>query len=297
MRDDNSLLIYGLGFSGQATAQLALSAGWRVTATVRSSEKAEAMRTAFPDLHVIALDQHDAAIQLHRATLSSSHILMCAPTVEQADGKHVDPYLHVSTLDWFAGATWIGYLSTTVVYGDWHGEWVDETSDTRSKSVRGRRRLDAESQWSALNAAVHIFRLAGIDGPGRNALETVRKGRARIIDKPGQVFSRIHVEDIADVVWASMNAGTAKPGAPDVFNVCDDEPCEPGVVIRHACDMLGVTAPDPVAFEDAGLSAMGRSFYEDNKRVSNAKVRALLGRSLRYPSFREGLAAEYKRRS
>ena len=295
MRANSSLLIYGLGFSGQALARLALADKWTVTATVRTSEKAAAMRSAYPALKVIALDCPEAPEQLRHSTVTASHILMSAPTAEQANGAHDDPYLSVASPDWFESTQWVGYLSTTVVYGDWQGEWVDETSETRSVSVRGQRRLEAEKQWSALSAPVHIFRLAGIYGPGRNALETVRKGRARIIDKPGQVFSRIHVEDIADVVWASMNQATAQPGAADVFNVCDDEPCEPRIVIHHACDMLGVTPPQPVAFEDAGLSAMGRSFYEDNKRVSNAKAHALLGRALRYPSYREGLAAEFKR--
>lgn len=295
MREDNSLLIYGLGFSGQALARLALADQWTVTATVRTSEKAAAMRATFPELNVIALDHPDAPEHLQRSTVTASHILMSAPTAEQANGVHDDPYLSVASPDWFESATWVGYLSTTVVYGDWQGEWVDETSETRSVSVRGRRRLEAEKKWSTLWVPVHIFRLAGIYGPGRNALETVRKGRARIIDKPGQVFSRIHVEDIADVVWASMNHATAQPGKADIFNVCDDEPCEPRIVIRHACDMLGVAPPQPVAFEDAGLSAMGRSFYEDNKRVSNAKARSLLGRTLRYPSYREGLAVEFKR--
>ena len=294
MRENQSLLIFGLGFSGRAVARLALHAGWQVTATVRSTDKAIAVKAQCPEITCLPLDDDGSLDALATATGQASHILMAAPTAEQSDGHHADPFLSIAERDWFSGDCWLGYLSTTVVYGDWEGRWVTESSETRSQSVRGRRRIAAEAQWSALDAKVHIFRLAGIYGPGRNALETVRDGRARIIDKPGQVFSRIHVDDIAQIVWASMQAPTAISGGPEIYNVCDDYPCEPGEVIRYACQLLGVNPPLSVAFQDAGLSAMGRSFYEDNKRVSNAKAKRLIGGGMLFPTYKEGLNAEFK---
>ncbi len=182
-----------------------------------------------------------------------------------------------------------------MVYGDWQGAWVSEDSETRSTSTRGLARLRAEAEWTGLSTTkslgLHVFRLAGIYGPGRNALETVLAGKARIIDKPDQVFSRIHVEDIATAIFASMTAPTADVGTAEVFNVCDDEPCPPGTVIAHACDLLNRPVPTPVSMGEAGLSAMGRSFYADNKRVSNQKLQDCFGWTPAFPTYREGLAA------
>ena len=185
---------------------------------------------------------------------------------------------------------WVGYLSTTGVYGDRGGGRVDEASALRPSTARGRRRVAAEAAWLGLEREhgfpVHVFRLAGIYGPGRSQLDQVRAGTARRVVKPGQVFSRIHVDDLAAVLEASM-AGP-NPGA--VYNVCDDLAAPPQDVVAYACQLLGVAPPPTVPFEDAGLGEMARSFYAENKRVDNRRIKRELGVTLEFPSYREGLA-------
>jgi nucleoside-diphosphate-sugar epimerase len=177
------------------------------------------------------------------------------------------------------------------VYGDRGGGWVDEATPPCPSGPRGRRRVAAERGWLELwrrcGVPVHVFRLAGIYGPGRSPFAALRAGMARPIDRPGHVFSRIHVEDLAGVLAASIAA--PRPGA--IYNVCDDEPAEPAAVIAHAAGLLGVAAPPPVPLEEAGLSPMARSFWADNRRVSNALIKTELGIRLRYPDYRAGLAA------
>lgn len=186
---------------------------------------------------------------------------------------------------------WVGYLSTTGVYGDTGGAKVDETAPLNPSNARSRYRVEAEAAWLAFGqthgVAVHVFRLAGIYGPGRSALDKVRAGHARRIDLPGHAFSRIHVDDIAAVLRASM----AAPDAGRVYNVCDDEAAPGGDVVSFACDLLGAPPPPLVALADAELSAMAHSFYNDNRRISNARMTRELGVTLRYPTYREGLAA------
>ena len=283
------LFCFGLGFSGQALAKLALSKGWRVSGTVRSEEKAERLKKA--GINALVLDAAEATAlsdPIRAALAETTHLLQSIGTAKAGN----DPLLPlIQPLAPSLQAQWAGYLSTTVVYGDWDGAWVDEMSEARSQSRRGLARLEAEAAWNDLGLPLHVFRLAGIYGPGRNALETVRQGRARIIDKPGQVFSRIHVEDIASSVFASMEKPTAAVGQPEVFNVCDDLPCAPGEVIEHACAMLDAEPPTPMKLEDAGLSEMGKSFYADNKRVSNQKLKDVFGWQPAFPTYREGLAA------
>jgi nucleoside-diphosphate-sugar epimerase len=207
-----------------------------------------------------------------------------------ADG---DPVLaiHGDDIVGIEGLRWLGYLSTTGVYGDRGGGWVDESAELSPSGERGRRRVAAEAGWLALwhrhGMPVHIFRLAGIYGPGRSPFEALRAGTAKRIDKPGQVFSRIHVEDLACVLAASISR--PRPGG--VYNVCDDDPAAPEAVVAHAAALLGVPAPPLVPFEAAGLSPMARSFYDDNKRVSNRLIKSELGVTLRHPDFRAGLAA------
>jgi len=186
---------------------------------------------------------------------------------------------------------WIGYLSTTGVYGDRGGDWVDETATCTPATERGEWRLAAEREWLAYRhetgLPVHIFRLAGIYGPGRGPLAKVRDGTARRIVKPGQVFSRIHVEDIATVLEASIER--PHPGA--VYNVCDDEAAPPEEVIAHAAELLGLPVPPAEPFDTAEMTPMARSFYAESKRVSNARIKSELGVELAYPTYREGLAA------
>ncbi|WP_439123769.1 SDR family oxidoreductase, partial [Marivita sp.] len=187
-----------------------------------------------------------------------------------------------------ARANWVGYLSTTGVYGDAKGDWVDESAPLSPATERGRRRVNAEAAWAAIpDLPLHIFRLAGIYGPGRGPFTKVRDGTARRIIKPGQVFSRIHVEDIAQVLEASM--ADPKPGT--VYNLCDDDPAPPQDVIAHAATLLGVAAPPETPFEQAELSPMARSFYAESKRVRNDRIKSDLGVTLKYPDYRAGLAA------
>jgi nucleoside-diphosphate-sugar epimerase len=200
-------------------------------------------------------------------------------------GRHRDDIADMPNL------MWLGYLSTTGVYGDRGGGWVDETSELCPGSERGRRRVAAEAGWLQLRrdrgVPVHIFRLAGIYGPGRSPFDALRIGTARRVGKPGQVFSRIHVDDLAVVLLASINR--LLPGA--VYNVCDDEPASSADVIAHAAALLGVPTPPLMPFDSADLSPMARSFYADNKRVSNALIKKELRVQLRYPNYRAGLAA------
>jgi nucleoside-diphosphate-sugar epimerase len=221
----------------------------------------------------------------------SSYLLSSVPPDE-----HGDPVLdlHGADIARTRSLRWVGYLSTTGVYGDRGGGWVDETSPLLPTGERGRRRVSAEGQWLDLRRRhgipVHVFRLAGIYGPGRSALDAVRSGSPRRIVKPGQVFSRIHVADIARVLRASM----ARPRPGTVYNVCDDDPAPPADVVAFACELLGVAPPPPVPIEEAELSEMALSFYADIKRVSNRRIKQELGVSLLYPGYRDGLAALLK---
>ena len=183
------------------------------------------------------------------------------------------------------------YLSTIGVYGDHGGAWVDETSAAAPRSERGRARLAAEAQWRALGEAagvpVHILRLAGIYGPGRNLLLKLREGGARRIAKPGQIFNRAHVEDIAQAIGLAL----AAPGPGGVWNVTDEEPAPPQDVIAFAAQLLGLEPPPEEAFDTADMTPIARSFYADNKRVSIAKLKRELGFKPKYPTYREGLRA------
>jgi nucleoside-diphosphate-sugar epimerase len=217
-----------------------------------------------------------------------THILVSIPPDDLGDPV-LD--LHGSEIAAIPGLLWLGYLSTTGVYGDRAGGWVDERSRLRPSGPRGRRRVAAEAGWQGLwhrrGVPVHIFRVAGIYGPGRSPFDALRAGTAKRFDKPGQVFSRIHVEDLASVLVASI--ARPRPGA--IYNVCDDEPAASEAVIAHAASLLGLAAPPLVPFDDAELSPMAMSFYDDNKRVSNALIKSELGVALRHPNYRAGLAA------
>ncbi len=218
-----------------------------------------------------------------------THLLISAPP-----GENGDPVLHLfgEQLQRLSKQLkWVGYLSTTGVYGDRGGDWVDEDSPLEPTTARGQRRLEAERSWLRLHSdfglPVHVFRLAGIYGPGRNTLLNVRDGSAKRIIKPGQIFSRIHVEDIAGVLAASI----AKPHPGRAYNVCDDEPCPPQEVVEFAANLLGLPLPPEIPFEQAELSPMAKSFYAESKRVSNRRIKTELGYKLIYPNYRDGLAA------
>jgi nucleoside-diphosphate-sugar epimerase len=255
-----------------------------VTGTCRSTEKQAVLcQCGFPAV------LFDRDRPLDTAALDGvTHLLVSVPP--DAVGDPVAA-MHARDIAAMRGLSWLGYLSTTGVYGDRGGGRVDETARLLPTGERGRRRVTAEQGWLRLwrdrSVPVHIFRLAAIYGPGRNAFDALRAGSAKRIDKPGQVFSRIHVEDLANVLIASMKR--PRPGA--VYNVCDDDPAPPAAVVTYAAELIGIEPPPLVPLEAAGLSPMARSFYADNKRVANRLIKSELGVTLRYPDFRAGLAA------
>jgi len=274
------LFSFGHGYSGTALARRLLPQGWRVIGTTRDPGRAEALRRE--GVEPLVWGRDDLAPALHEATHLLSSV---APT---QDG---DPVLGAFS-DTIAGIAprlaWAGYLSTTGVYGDHGGGWVDEDTPLAPATTRGRRRVAAEAAWRAIpGLPLHIFRLAGIYGPGRGPFEKLRAGTARRIVKPGQVFSRIHVEDIANVLAASI----ARPDPGAVYNLCDDDPAPPQDVIAFAAQLLELPAPPEVAFEAADLSEMARSFYAESKRVSNRRIKDELGVRLIHPDYRSGLRA------
>ena len=275
---------FGLGFTSLTLCDRLISAGWEIAGTVRSEQKANLLRNR--GIKVFTFDGIEANPEISESIRESSFILTSVPISES-----LDPVFEAygSVIESAPLLQWFGYLSTTVVYGNHDGNWVDETTPCTPSGLRGEKRLKAEQDWSSLALPLHVFRLAGIYGPGRNALETIKAGKARRIDKPGQVFSRIHVEDIATTVVASMENPKGKPGQPAIYNLCDDEPCEPRSVIEYGCQLLGQNPPPLVPFEEANLSAMGRTFYEDNKRVRNDRIKQELGVTLRYPNYRVAL--------
>jgi len=278
------LVCFGLGYCARVFAGRMRDKGWRVLGTSRGAERADALRAQGFEMCLFTGDA--PAMEAREALEQATHVL-----VSIAPGHTGDPVLthHADDLADAQRLEWIGYLSTVGVYGDHGGAWVDEDTLLRPKSERSVLRAGAEREWLEFGAqtdkAVHLFRLAGIYGPGRGPLENLRGGKARRIVKPGQMFNRIHVEDIATVLEASI----AFPRAGAIYNVTDDEPALPQDVVAYAAELLGIEAPPEVAFEDADLSPMGRSFYGENKRVSNARIKDELGVKLSYPSYREGM--------
>ncbi|MEJ6389864.1 SDR family oxidoreductase [Gymnodinialimonas ulvae] len=274
------LLIFGYGYSSRAIAR-ALPGGWDVRATTRKPAKIGAMQR--DGVTPLLFPGSDMTAHIDWA----SHVLISAGP---QNGR--DPVL-AELRRMFAAARhlrWVGYLSTTGVYGNHDGGWVTEETPLKASTKRGQARIDAEGEWMDLHRAhglpVHLFRLAGIYGPGRGPFEKVRSGTARRIIKDGQVFSRIHVDDIAQTILASIN----RPNPGTAYNVCDNDPAPPQDVIAHAADLLGLPVPPAVAFEDADMSSMARSFYAESKRVDNTRMKTELGVDLRYPDYRCGLA-------
>ncbi|MEX2454504.1 MAG: SDR family oxidoreductase [Rhodospirillaceae bacterium] len=283
----NTLFCFGLGYSAMALARRLDTQGWRIAGTCR----APARRAALGALGIGA-SLFDGSAPMDRPDLldGATHLLASIPP--DAEG---DPVLrhHADTLAGSGSLEWVGYLSTTGVYGNRGGDWVDEGSELRPGSDRSRRRAAAEAawlDWGAKNGVpVQVFRLAGIYGPGRSVAAQIKDGTARRIVKPGHLFSRIHVEDIATVLAASI----ARPEPGGIYNVCDDEPAAQADVIAYACELLGFPPPPAVPFEDAAteMSPMARSFWADNRRVRNDRIRDVLGVELAFPDYRAGLRA------
>jgi len=270
---DKTLFCFGFGYTARALAGKLQRDGWSIRGTTRDG-------TGAPD--GVSLQQWPGEdIRLAGVT----HML-----ISVAPGQNGDPVLN-ALRDRIAAAPdleWVGYLSTTAVYGDRGGDWVDETSDLRPASPRGNWRVAAEQDWQSVDGLpLHIFRLAGIYGPGRGPFSKLKSGNLRRIIKPGQVFSRIHVDDIVQVLCASISRPC--PGA--VYNVCDDEPVPPQDVIGYAAELQGLPLPPAVPFEEADMTPMARSFYSENKRVRNNRIRDELGVTLLFPDYRRGLKA------
>jgi nucleoside-diphosphate-sugar epimerase len=280
------LLCLGLGYSALYLARRLAQQGWHVTGTARTPAGAEAI--AAEGFAPLVFEGTRPGAGLAKALGSATHVLSSVPP-----GEFGDPVLihHADEIARAPALRWIGYLSTVGVYGDHKGGWVDETTPPKPVSERSRRRADAEAAWLALGASagkdVQIFRLAGIYGPKRSAIDRLREGTAQRIVKPGQVFNRIHVEDIAEVLIAAIEGR----GTHQIYNVADDEPAPPQDVIAYAAQLLHMPPPPEIAFKDADLPLMAKSFYVENKRVSNARLHHDLGLELKFPSYRQGLRA------
>ena len=278
------LLVFGMGFTSKALVEeLRPFAPGSVRGTTRSADKAAAIRALGVEPRVFPGGDLAADIEW------ASHVLISAGPQDGRDP--VLALLHHAFAQQAERLTWVGYLSTTGVYGDHQGGWVDETTPLTPSTKRGAARVATEGEWNALyrlhGLPLHTFRLPGIYGPGRGPFEKVRGGTARRIIKEGQVFGRIHVEDIAQTLVKSMHA--PRPGA--IYNVADDDPAPPQDVITYAAELLGVTLPPPIPYEEAEMTPMARSFYAESKRVDNRLIKEELGVRLRYPDYRSGLDA------
>jgi nucleoside-diphosphate-sugar epimerase len=281
------LFVFGLGYVGQAFAEALIARGWSVAASARGAERS----AAFAALGIEAVDADDKAAMTAALAGVNAVLVTAPPTAEGCPGlEAVIPALAATE----AFPDWIGYLSTTGVYGDFDGRWVFESSPLKAQSVEGARRVGAERDWRqvgrGMGLTVATFRLPGIYGPGRSALDRLRAGEGRRIVKPGQVFSRIHLDDIVAGLLASLD----RPRAGGIYNLCDDEPAPPQDVMEYAARLLGVAVPPDLPFNELGLSPATRRFYAENKRVSNALAKAELDWRPKYPTYREGLAAILK---
>lgn len=274
----NTLLSFGHGYSARALSRILLPQNWRIIGTTRSDDKATRLMNEgveprlWPGANMIpALD-------------AATHVLISAAPGD--DGDPVLAELRDEITKRAGQFAWVGYLSTTGVYGDHEGDWVDENTPLSPSTKRGQARIEAESAWADIpDLPLHIFRLAGIYGPGRGPFSKVRNGTARRIIKEGQVFSRTHVADIARVLAASI----ARPNPGAAYNVCDDDPASPQDVIAYAAELLGMPIPEAEDFESAEMSPMARSFYAESKKVRNDRIKDELGVELLYPDYRSGL--------
>jgi len=280
--DVMKLLVFGFGYTAHHVAERLRATGAQITGTVRSREKADLLTRA----GITARIWLDNAL---RDDIAASDAILISIPPAQAGDPVLDAFSDIIVAA--PKLRWIGYLSTIGVYGDHGGNWVDETTPAAPDSERSARRVLAEQAWLAPEArtaaAVQIFRLPGIYGPGRNQLAQLAAGTARRIVKPGQVFNRIHVADIAAVIEASL----ARPRAGAIYNVTDDEPAPPQDVVAFAAHLCGIEPPPEIPFEAVELSPMGRSFFSESKRVRNDLIRTELGVTLSYPTYREGLTA------
>jgi len=278
------LFAFGLGLSAQALAERLAGKGWQIAGTARDVGRIGQLARRGYEIAQYSGEAGNSA--LPNALQGTTHLLHSIPPGPEGDPVLAHYRDRIAALPELA---WIGYLSTVGVYGNQEGHWVDETTRPKPNSARTEARVEAEQAWldfgRETGVPVQVFRLAGIYGPGRSVFDKLKAGTARRVNKDGQVFSRIHIEDIASVLEASI----ARPCAGAVYNVADDEPAAPGDVVAYAAALLGMTPPPEVDFAEADLTPMARSFYEGSRRIGNARIKSELGVKLRYPTYREGL--------
>lgn len=281
------ILCFGFGYTAEALCETLNLADWRVIGTTTDPEKAE--KLAEQGIEPILFDPHRPLMTPYEILADVTHILISIPPQEGGDIVY---RFHDEDIAQMKNLEWIGYLSTTGIYGNRDGDWVSEESVPAPSSRRGSLRAMAEKQWMSLSASrdlpLHIFRLSGIYGPGRSALDNVRTGVFRRIDKPGHAFNRIHIDDIVQVLVASINAPKDNQV---IYNLADDHPAPSHEVIAYACTLLGVDVPPLIPFEQADLAPMVRSFYKDNKRIKNDRIKNDLGITLFHADYKSGLSA------
>jgi hypothetical protein len=281
---NKKLFCFGFGYTAGFLGEKLMAYGWKISGTTTSVEKRDFLKKNGIDAWLF--DSMHSIPDPFNTFEDVTHVLLSVPP--DADG---DPVFNIHGPDLAAlkNLEWVGYLSTTAVYGDKDGNWVDEKTPPAPSSRRGSQRLKAEEQWQSLclneGLPLHIFRLAGIYGPNRSAIDAVRSGMAHCIDKPGHLFNRIHVEDIVQVLIASMN----KPHPGSIYNLADDTPSSSHEVIRFACNLIGIEPPPLVPFDEAEMAPIVRSFYLDNKRIHNDVIKNELGIQLAYPDYHSGL--------
>ncbi|MAI49461.1 MAG: NAD(P)-dependent oxidoreductase [Rhodospirillaceae bacterium] len=283
MTKNRNLFCFGLGYSAMALSRRLDAAGWTISGTCRKPSRKAALGVLGIST---AIFDGESPMQPAGLLQDITHVLLSIPPSDDGDPafkQHANDIAATGTVEW------LGYFSTTGVYGDRGGDWVDETSELRPNSARSQRRADAERSWidwgDRHGISVQIFRLPGIYGPGRSAIDQVKAGTARRISKPGHVFSRIHVEDIATTVIASIT----RPNAGAIYNVCDNEPAAPGDVVSYVCELLGCEPPPEIPYDKADLSIVAKSFWADNRRVRNERIKDELGVRLDFPEYRIGI--------
>ncbi|MEI7668470.1 MAG: SDR family oxidoreductase [Pseudomonadota bacterium] len=286
--NNKKILIFGFGYTANFLAQKLKNTGFTITGTSRNSEKREYYSGFSYEIVDFTKPEVEKIIQ------DTTHILI-STSQRLSD---FDPVLENFTeiiLNNTKKLEWIGYLSTTGVYGNHQGAWVDEETPVKPDGERTRKRIEAEQKWlefgKNLNIPTNIFRLAGIYGEGRSVIEQLKEGKAQAIYKQNQVFSRIHVEDIANILIASINKPQGSNQGGNIYNVCDDEPAPAYEVMNYAAEILGLPKPEIIPYEKAHLSDMAKEFYSSNRRVSNKKIKEKLGVDLLYPTYREGIKA------
>ena len=276
---NNSLIIFGCGYTAKVLSKVLLEKSWQVFGITRSELNAQNLEQV--RIKPILWEESE---KIEAEILKGTSILISTPP-----DKMGDPTFNKFSYAMSEKNNWVGYLSTTGVYGDYSGEWVDESSELRTVTQRGKRRVKAEDIWQsfakAKNMPLHIFRLSGIYGPNRNPFKSIREGTAQRVRKHNQVFNRMHVDDIAGVIYKSL----LSPDPGMIYNLSDDMPCPGSDVVAEAAKMLGLPIPLEINFEDATLSEMAKEFYTESKRVSNRRIKEKLNYQLKYPNFRVGL--------